>query len=92
MPTFLMVTQANPTPEDAVNRLKEAFPDHQQVADNAWAVRAPGNLTSREVAHKIFPPDANGRGPRSLVVRFDGYGGYHQPSTWEWLSAQVATE
>lgn len=88
---FLLVTQANPTPDDAVTRLKEAFPDHHQVADNSWAIRISGNETSKEVAYKVYPPNDKGRGPRMLVVRFDGYGGYHQPSMWEWLSADTSS-
>ena len=85
MQTFLVVTAKTPFPEEGLARLRDQFPDNYQITDNAWVLRTDSPTTSREVAHAIFPPDEEGRGPRMLVVRFDGYGGYHQPSAWEWL-------
>lgn len=84
MAMYLVITAATPFPEDGLALLQEKFPDNHKVVENAWVVRST-LTTSSEVARSIFPPSKEGRGPRALVVRFDGYGGYHEPSLWEWL-------
>lgn len=86
MAKYLLVTAVSPFPEDALLRLQEAFPDNHKVSENAWAIRSATTTTSKDIARIVFPPNEQGHGPRMLVVRFDAYGGYHQPSLWEWLS------
>lgn len=84
MSKYVLVAQ-KPLSDTEQERLQSAYPDHYQIADNAWVITT--EEATQNISQLIFPREGEQKRARVTHVVFlvSAYWGFHNRKLWEWM-------